>query len=219
VAAPTTYAELQTEIAGFLSRSDLTSKIPNFIAYAEAKLNRKLRLREMEQTATASYTSASRFVALPAGFLELMNLRIKKASDADTKYERLKPVAPSRIHEFYRDSAGCPSRYCLRDQFELNREADQEYTLHMYYLKKWDIASDSSNWLLTDYPDAYVYGALVEAEMYVRNDKRVPAWKSMFREVMAELDDLDERSRDDTEMGTDLYLLNSNRYGYDINEG
>ena len=44
----TNYATLQTEVADFLHRTDLTSAIPTFIQLAETKLNRILRLRAME---------------------------------------------------------------------------------------------------------------------------------------------------------------------------
>ena len=39
--AITTYAELKTAIANFLARSDLTDRIPEFIALAEARMSRE----------------------------------------------------------------------------------------------------------------------------------------------------------------------------------
>ena len=37
----TTYSELQQAIADWMNRADLSATIPNFIANAEARLNRK----------------------------------------------------------------------------------------------------------------------------------------------------------------------------------
>jgi hypothetical protein len=45
--AISTYAELQTAAANWLGRADLTSRIPEFVALAEAKFNRTLRIRDM----------------------------------------------------------------------------------------------------------------------------------------------------------------------------
>ena len=42
-----TYAELKTNIANYLNRSDLTSYIDTFIDSTEAELNRRLRTKEM----------------------------------------------------------------------------------------------------------------------------------------------------------------------------
>jgi len=52
--AISTYSELQTAVANWLDRDDLTDRIPEFIALAEARFNRVLRLRSMESKQTAS---------------------------------------------------------------------------------------------------------------------------------------------------------------------
>ena len=49
-----TYAELQTAVANWLDRGDLTDRIQEFIDLAEARINRNLRLRLMETTATGT---------------------------------------------------------------------------------------------------------------------------------------------------------------------
>ena len=48
--AITTYATLKTAVGNFLSRSDLTSRIPEFIALAEDRIAQDLRIRAMEAT-------------------------------------------------------------------------------------------------------------------------------------------------------------------------
>ena len=52
-----TYTDLQTSIANFLARSDLTAQIPDFIALAEASMSRELETRSQEKRATASTVS------------------------------------------------------------------------------------------------------------------------------------------------------------------
>jgi hypothetical protein len=51
---PETWTELKASVAEWLNRSDLTSKIPEFIALAERKFNRIIVTPERESTATAS---------------------------------------------------------------------------------------------------------------------------------------------------------------------
>ena len=47
--ALTTFSELQTSIANYLNRTDLTAPIKDFITLTESKLNRVLRLRAMQK--------------------------------------------------------------------------------------------------------------------------------------------------------------------------
>ncbi|MCK8356920.1 hypothetical protein LXA28_18340, partial [Erwinia amylovora] len=44
-----------------------------------------------------------------------------------------------------------------------------------------------TNWLLTDHPDLYLYGSLLQAEAYLFNDDRLAVWKTAHDEVMAEI--------------------------------
>ena len=57
--AITTYSELQTAIANFLARDDLTSRIPEYIELAEARMSRELDTRSQEKRATAPSSMVS----------------------------------------------------------------------------------------------------------------------------------------------------------------
>jgi len=77
--AITTYAELQAAAATWLVRGDLTARIPEFIALAEARLNRVLRTRLAETEVAVTTTVGSRKAALPAGFTEPLRLWLERA--------------------------------------------------------------------------------------------------------------------------------------------
>ena len=63
------YTNLKTAIANFLARDDLSSEIDDFIDLTEADLNRRLRIRAMENV--SSFTIDSETEALPTGFYKL----------------------------------------------------------------------------------------------------------------------------------------------------
>lgn len=193
------YTELQAAIATELNKDNLTAAIPDFIKRAEAKLNRRARFRVMEQQAYTDYdaTMTTRRIALPDDFIEMLKLWAKKASATDSTYERLQFVGSDRMVDYY-DSDLC--RYTLRADLELNTAVTETYRLLMHYYKRLDIATDATNGVLTNHPDLYLYGSLAEAEMYLRNDPRVPMWKALFDEGIMELNERDERSRDDAEL-------------------
>ena len=69
-----TYDELKTQIADFLNRSDLTSKLDFFIDATEGELNRRLRTKDMVVRATA--TADGQYLSLPTDWLEAINVEI-----------------------------------------------------------------------------------------------------------------------------------------------
>jgi hypothetical protein len=64
--AISTYAELQAAAANWLVRRDLTARIVEFIALAEARINRVVRSRTAEREASLTATPSSRYVPCPA---------------------------------------------------------------------------------------------------------------------------------------------------------
>ena len=213
------YSELQTAIGAEIRRTDakFTAAVPDLIARCEAKLNRRLRLIQQEQVSYTTYdaTNTTRTLAFPSGFVELLSLRIKETAAEDTDYIQLRYMAPERFNR-YLESQGRPERFTIKGQLILDRLAAVSYRIEMYYLKRWDIATDSTNWLLTNYPDAYLYGSLLEAELFTTNDERLPVWKSLFEEAITELNRLDERSRDDAELSTHEFDSRHSEYAYRV---
>lgn len=229
--ALSTYTELQTAVASELHRTDtrVTDSIPDFINRAESKINRRVRLREMQTRAYVNF-SGVRDITLPAGYLEVLDLRIKKTAEADTKYTEILYVSPDSIHEFYEEpSDSAEFKYTLRDIIELNVAPVTSHTLMIHFLKRWDLANDkldpndttNSNWLLINHPDAYLYGALCEAEGYILRDRRLPLWKTLFNEALADLNALAERGRDDEryELSTTEVAEMAGSSGFDILSG
>jgi len=60
-----------------------------------------------------------------------------------------------------------------------------------------------TNWLADSYPDLYLFGSLAAAEAWLKNDQRVPAWKSFASEALDAITMLDERAKYD---GQDLMV-------------
>src|SRR6266704_6726476 len=62
-----TYSDLQTQIANWLARDDLSAYIPDFITLFECAAARKLKVRLQESTTTL--TPSSGVATLPADYL------------------------------------------------------------------------------------------------------------------------------------------------------
>lgn len=188
--AITTFAELQTACSNWLSRSDLTSRIPEFVALAEDTINKRLRIRAMENRATA--TLNAEYASLPTGFLEMRNFQLNT-----TPKQTLRLVTPEHIDTFWAGSTtGQPKVYTfIGGEIQLAPSPDGSYTGEMDYYKKWDIATDLTNWLLTNAPSAYLYGSLLQAEPFLKNDKRIPVWERRFETSLADIEMADKRER------------------------
>jgi hypothetical protein len=52
-----------------------------------------------------------------------------------------------------------------------------------------------TNWLLTNAPRTYYYGALMEASAFMANDKRVPMWAQFLETAITEVENADKRDR------------------------
>ena len=70
----TNYSELQTSVANYLNRSDLSSIIPDLITLAEAQLSADVVARDMETRTTLTTTASNAYVTLPTDMLEMMRL-------------------------------------------------------------------------------------------------------------------------------------------------
>jgi hypothetical protein len=188
----TTYAELQTTIAEYLARSDLTTQIPDFIRLAEVRLRRDLRIRQMLTSVTLTCTTAT--VTIPSDFLEVKDFVVNGNPVFPLNYE-----SPSLFSRNSRSmDAGKPLDYTvLATTFKLAPIPDSNYTLNLVYSAAPTFLSDAntSNAFLVTCPDLLLYAALLEAEPYLMNDARINTWGTMFDRAMGSLTRSDEKGQ------------------------
>jgi hypothetical protein len=182
--AITTYSELQAAIADWLNRSDLTARIPDFIALAETRINRDLRAREQQVIATANVDTP--FFALPGDFLEFKSFRI---TDTGGNAFELMLATPEQISAALAESSVSNTpRFVtiIGDQFQLWPAPDQMYVGSLAYVRKVQALSDAAptNWLLTDAPDVYLYGSLMSAGPFLRDNEALVTFKTLFDEAI-----------------------------------
>jgi hypothetical protein len=159
--AITSYAELQSAVADWVERADLATRLPTFIANAEAKVNRWLRDRKMEVQDTASLDAP--LTLLPADFAEAVTVQAR-LGPAEA-YARLDPAPADVLAQYAAESAapGRPRFYAvLGDSLMLYPPPDQVYQMLLTYIARLPALSDANptNWLLAKAPDVYLDGAL-----------------------------------------------------------
>lgn len=190
--AITNYGELKSTMSDFLNRSDVDSIIPTFIDFAESEFNRTLRVRQMVFRAEAPIDT--RFSAVPADFLEAKDLVVVTGTPVTPlQFVTQQELAQIRNEEI--TTAGKPKYFSVvGDEFEVVPTPDAVYSVEMsYYAKIPALTSDSqTNWLLTDYPDLYLYTALSHSAPYLRDDERIAVWTGLARKAREELIESDQ---------------------------
>ena len=194
--AITNYTNLQTTIADFLNRDDLTAVIPTFIQLAEADMNRQVRHWKMEQRSTGTQDAGDQYMQIPSDWLETIRLHLTgSGTSALTLTSR---AAMADIRAKNEDiSTVKPYYYTHADgQFELYPTPTEATDFELlYYQKIPDLATNSTNWLLTDAPDVYLYGALLHSAPYLAEDARVAVWAQMYSAAVSNVNRAAEQAR------------------------
>ena len=204
-----TFAQLKTASANWLDRSDLTDRIPEFISLAEARFNRVLRIRDMETVSTAISTVAgTREYDLPTGFVQMKEFHL--TTDPLTPLSYITPEMMSRTQAG--SSKSKPQVFTIiADKVRLGPNPDAVYTTSMLYYQAFAALSDSAttNDMLTNNPDVYLYGTLLEAEPFIMNDERVGLWLAAFDKAVSDIQNQDNKDR---HSGSQLRVMNTGGY-------
>jgi hypothetical protein len=206
--AISTYSELTTSVANWLDRDDLTLRIPEFIALAEAKFNRTLRLRSMEAKYSANTVAGQRNLALPTGYIQMRNFQVNT-----TPLTTLSYVTPEIYDRLWGGStSGIPKFYTiLANEISLGPIPDSVMEVEMLFYKNFTNLSSTvaTNWLILNAPDAYLYGTMVQAEPFIMNDERVALWGAFLNNAIQELQEQDNKDR---HSGSALRIMNTSGY-------
>ncbi|MEJ2116436.1 MAG: hypothetical protein P8Y47_12280 [Alphaproteobacteria bacterium] len=198
----TDYATLKDDVATWSARSDLSTLVPSFIRIAEAAINRKLRVMEMETEVDLTVTSANEYKeSLPSGFLGFRSLF------NDGNSPRMTYVEPDRFHvidnETYfpviRRNTG-ETLYTIEANkvvVDAAAGATADVTLHAVYFKRLDALSDSntSNAVLVAHYDVYLYGALAALWNYADDSEQELKYTKLFDAAVADIDAVEHGRR------------------------
>ena len=185
--AITSRATLETAIDNWLARDDIASaRKQEFIALFEAVANRRLRVRQMESS--DDLTTSSGAVALPSDFNAVRSLVWNGSVNQVLDY--MTPRLFMAYHPDTTNTEGTPTIYTIEGETLRIKPVDDDtdaFTLRYWARLDALDADDATNWLLTAYPDCYLFGALVEANAYLQNAEAAMLWKARRDECFEEI--------------------------------
>ena len=148
----------------------------------------------METRVTANTIADTEYYTLPDQYVAMRNIQLN--TDPKTSLEYLTPEQMDRIYAG--SMKGKPRAYSIiGNDIQLRPIPDSAYEIEILYFKHFTALSDSAptNEMLTNHPDIYLYGSLVEAEPYLQNDKRIQTWASFYDRAKKDIIDSNERDR------------------------
>lgn len=198
MAVVSSYTTLLTAVADWIGRSDLTTFIPNFVQNWEERFYRQPRNQGPWMESSSLSVSFSSTAAIPTDFLALRTAYLSGQSRQALIWSSLE-----QLYAKYPRSAssGIPA-WISRDgaNFVFGPVPNSTFTLNGNYLAKpvllRSFASDAAaHYLVVNAPDLLIYGALCEAEPFLKNDDRLPLWKTLYTEALTDYRDAQKAQR------------------------
>jgi len=138
----------------------------------------------------------TRYSSLPSDFLEPIRLHIDDSYQTRLELTSLDDMLQLRNNTA--NATGKPQYYAIvGDSIEVYPTPDADYNTELMYYAKIDALSDSntSNWVLSSHPDAYLYGSLMQSAPYLKDDNRLTVWASLYAGIISSINRQSERTK------------------------
>ncbi|WAK01868.1 phage adaptor protein [Methylobacter sp. YRD-M1] len=180
------YSSLQDTVADWLHRTDLAVQIPTFIQLAESKISNNIRSRHLETKTDLITAAGIDYVALPTDYGSLKNIQVSGATNT------VLTLLPDDTLLNYNanNDIGIPRFYSIQgENIMLSPIPNGELTLNLVYYKDLTPLSgvNTTNWVLNKYPAVYLYGALIEASVYINDPEQVQFYQMKFDQTIEDM--------------------------------
>lgn len=180
--ALSTYSDLQTAISAWNNNSSVASVVTDIIDLAEAWIRPNAQVLWLEKRAYAETVSAQEDLALPTDFNGMRSVHISASPNI-----QLEQVSLPYLRESMAGRSGKPVYYAVADgSIFFGPVPDSAYEIRMDYYE-FPALSDSqtTNEILTRYPDVYLFSCLAEAADYMKDEDEIARY-SVKKQVALE---------------------------------
>lgn len=179
-----TFTSLQQDMrryleAGFTETSDpfVYEQIPRLINLAEQRIAREIKVQQFIRPVTFVTTPGVAAYLKPDRWRDTISMMIDGDNINTRSYEYIRKTYPESI-------TGQPILYADYDygHWLLGPTPDIAYTIEVLYYEIPESLSDSNqtNIMTVDMPDLLLYGALLEATPFLKNDERIQTWMGLY---------------------------------------
>lgn len=180
------YTALVGEAATWLHRADITTaQVGVFVQLFESDFNAQMRVRQMEQE--TSQISTAGYLQHPTNWLSWKQI---KGSTGSVPYN-LEPVSDETAINLTAGEGGVSRLYKVTGSKTYLYPSTGGTFPCTYY--EGVALSSGTNWLLTSFPGAYLYGTLLQATAFIADDPRVPLWQQAYGQVLERIREASRR--------------------------
>jgi hypothetical protein len=191
-----TYDSLVENIQSYLERNDAATldKIPLFIMLAEQVIASKIKFLGNLTVNTSNMVANAPIIAKPARWHKTVSMNITVAGQREPvllrKYEYLRNYSPDPA------TTGVPKYYADYDytNWLVAPTPALAYDFEVLYYERVQPldSSNQTNWFTIYAPQALLYGSLLQAMPFLKNDERLPMWQSQYDAIMTVLAEEDK---------------------------
>ena len=189
-----TYDNLTSNVLQYLERKDASTveQIPNFIMLAEFEIAEMMKSLGQQAVAEATMEAGNPVIPKPA--------RWRKTTSFNLTVNGVKQPVFLRKYEYLINySSGANTNTPLYyadydyDNWLVSPTPDKNYTFEvLYYERIQPLSSENqTNWLTRNAPNAMLYGTLLQAMPFLKNDQRV-IFQQKYTEAITALSNEDK---------------------------
>jgi hypothetical protein len=191
MAVSMTYNSLYNDISSYLERTDTATlnKIPTFIMLAEQVLASEIKFLGNLTVNQSTMVAGNAVITKPARWRKTVSMNVTVAGERQPVFLRTYEY----MRQYWADDAeeGVPRYYGDYDysHWLVAPTPDDTYTFEvMYYEEVQPLdATNQQNWFTQYAPQAMLYGSLLQAMPFLKNDERLPLWQAQYDKIVAQL--------------------------------
>ena len=183
------YSDLQTAIANWSHRTDLTAVIPDFIVLAEKRINGDIDARNQDISVTLVTVAGQATITAPTDMLSLRSLTLQSSSNVVLDY-----LTPDQFNTVYTSATtGTPQSFSIvGDYIYLGPVPSTAFNVQCIYTAEVPpLASNPTNWLITNFPQVYLSACLIEVARYSQNNEAMQAAEISYKEAINSVNAID----------------------------
>jgi hypothetical protein len=190
-AAVMTYDSLVENIQSYLERTDTATleKIPLFIMLAEQVIASEIKFLGNLTVVESAMTASNPIINKPVRWHKTVSMNVTvggvKQPVLLRKYEYLREYWPNQTQ------TDIPKFYCDYDysNWLVAPTPATNYTFEVLYYERVQPldSTNQTNWFTQYAPQALLYGSLLQAMPFLKNDERTPVWQAQYQAIMQTL--------------------------------
>jgi len=199
MATAMTFTTLKQDVQRYLERGNTLAsdpivfeQIPRLINLAERRIARELKIEGFINVVTGTLSAGQSVYPKPDRWRDTVSISIGTGASLDNR-----KVLFARVYEYLRSywpnalETDTPLFYSDYDysHWLLAPTPDAEYPFEILYYELPPLLDESvqTNWITEYAPQLLLYGTLVEATPFLKNDERIPVWQNMYDRAAAML--------------------------------